>query len=110
MRDDENIAAGKKYIPAQIKTDGTFVSGHFEDENGNQEIITLKGKTYQGHSSESYEKLFEEVFKGNEDMFVSEEEVESSWVIVDQIREAWVKLPLIKYEKGKEPLTNGAYE
>ena len=75
----------------------------FVIESGGEEIITLKGKTYQGHSSESYEKLFEEVFKGNEDLFVSEEEIESSWVIIDQIREAWIKLPLIKYQKSKFP-------
>src|SRR3989344_148428 len=79
----------------------------FVIESGGEEIITLKGKTYQGHSSESYEKLFEEVFKGNEDLFVSEEEIESSWVIIDQIREAWIKLPLIKYEKSEEPLRIG---
>ncbi|MEK7551996.1 MAG: hypothetical protein AAB534_01120 [Patescibacteria group bacterium] len=75
----------------------------FTDKTDKKEVINLKGKTYQGHSSESYEKLFLEVFKGNEDLFVSEEEVEASWVIVDQIHEIWTKLPLIKYEKGKFP-------
>jgi len=75
----------------------------FVDMNNKIEVIPLKGKTYQGHSSESYEKLFEEVFKGNENLFVSEEEVEASWKIVDSIRAAWTKLPLIKYEKGKLP-------
>ncbi|MCR4324307.1 MAG: glucose-6-phosphate dehydrogenase [Candidatus Curtissbacteria bacterium] len=51
---------------------------------------------------EAYERLLLDVILGNQSLFISQEEIEESWKVIDPIEEAWSKneVPLTVYKPG----------
>jgi glucose-6-phosphate 1-dehydrogenase len=47
-----------------------------------------------------YERLIHDAFVGDQTLFASTEEIMASWKFIEAVLKGWVKIPLVKYERG----------
>ncbi|MEK7564505.1 MAG: hypothetical protein AAB510_02990 [Patescibacteria group bacterium] len=69
----------------------------------NKEKVEFKIQPVPGTVYESYTRVYTDAFLGNQNVFVSIEEVIAEWEITDEVFKAWEDVPLKTYSQGSKP-------
>ncbi len=95
------LESGKGLVDLGSNITSTTVSINVYLDNGRMEEFKIQ--PLPGTSYDSYEKVYADAINGNQDLFVSMDEIVSQWRLADELLEKWKDMPLIIYKDGSNP-------
>lgn len=91
----QNNTTYPNYLVIKIQPEeGIFLQFNAKNPRSTQEIVPVKMDFCQNcqlgiNSPEAYERLLQDVMRGDQTLFARWDEIESSWIFIDQILKRW---------------------
>lgn len=102
-RNYQNIITFKIQPEQKISVQFWYKKPGFDYDVDSSELsFDYKSKVVK--AADAYEKVLFDAIKGDQTIFISNREILAQWSFVEKVIKNWQDVPLLKYEKGIDPL------